>query len=118
MPVSDLVNELHRSGHHGFPILDEKGDFCGVVTLTDVEAAVSKKDSALTVWDIANKSPIVAYPDQSIREALAQLGGHDVGRIPVVDRNNTKRLLGVLRRHDIVRAYTEAVGKGFAHKNK
>ena len=48
---------------------------------------------------------IVAYPEQSLYEALLKLGAKDVGRIPVVDRKDTTRLLGVLRRHDIIRAY-------------
>lgn len=107
--VPELMEKLHESGHHGFPIVDEKGDFCGIVTLQDVEEAASRKAPALTAADIATKSPIVAYPDQSVRDALAQLGGRDVGRIPVVDRDNPKKLLGVLRRHDVVRAYTKAM---------
>jgi len=118
MPISELIEELHESGHHGFPIVDENGIFSGIVTLTDVEAAIAKKDQDLTAVDIATNSPIVAYPDQSVHDALAQFGGRDVGRIPVVDRNNPKRLLGVLRRHDIVRAYTEAIGKQFTRISK
>jgi len=110
MSVSELINELHQSGHHGFPMVDERGRFCGCVALEDVEAAMSRRDPTLTAGDIATKSPIVAYPDQSIRDALAQFGGRDVGRIPVVDRNNPQKLVGILRRHDIVRAYTRAVG--------
>jgi len=110
MPVSELMEELHQSGHHGFPIVDESGNFCGIVTLEDVEAAMSRKDFTLVAGDIATKYPIVAYPDQSIHDALAQFGGRDVGRIPVVDRNDPKRLLGVLRRHDVIRAYTKALG--------
>ena len=110
MPLSKLIEELHQSGHHGFPIVDEDGVFSGIVTLEDVEAAMSQKDPTLTAVDVATKSPIVAYPDQSVHDALAQFGGRDVGRIPVVDRSNPKRLLGILRRHDIVRAYTKAVG--------
>ncbi|MBL7119498.1 MAG: chloride channel protein [Dehalococcoidia bacterium] len=115
MPVSELISELHQSGHHGFPMVDESGDFVGVVTLEDVEAAISRGDYALTAADVATKSPIVAYPGQSIHDAVAQLGGRDVGRIPVVDRNNPKRLLGVLRRHDIVRAYAKALGNRVVH---
>ncbi|NQT48273.1 MAG: chloride channel protein, partial [Chloroflexi bacterium] len=38
MPISDLISMLHDSGHHGFPIVDEDGNFVGVVTLEDVEA--------------------------------------------------------------------------------
>ena len=109
MSISEVMDRLHDSGHHGFPVLDESGDFSGIVTLQDVEAALSKKDASLTVGDIANRSPIVAYPDQSVHDALARLGGRDVGRLPVVDRGNPKRLLGVLRRHDVTRAYAKAV---------
>lgn len=112
MPVSELLEKLHQSGHHGFPVVDIRGNLYGLVTLQDVEAAVSReKRSDLTAGDIANKSPIVAYPDQSVHDALAQLGGRDVGRIPVVDRDNPKKLLGVLRRHNVVDAYTRILAE-------
>lgn len=109
MPVSELVTKLRRSGHHGFPVVDEKNNLVGVVTLTDVETAMAKgSPEGLTVDDIATKSVMVAYPDQYIYDVLVKLGV-DVGRIPVVDRKNPKQLLGVLRRHDIVSAYSRIV---------
>jgi CIC family chloride channel protein len=112
MPVAELTHMLAETGHHGFPVVDEEGHLCGVVTLTDIQAAMSRGEGAqLTVDDIATKKVIVAYPDQSVHDALAQFGGRDVGRIPVVDRNEPTKLLGVLRRHDIVRSYTKAVGE-------
>ncbi len=55
---------------------------------------------------------IVAYPDQSVHDVLAQFGGRDVGRIPVVGRDDQTKLLGVLRRHDIVAAYTREMMPG------
>jgi len=110
MPVSELVTRLRRTGHHGFPVVDKEGSLCGVVTLSDVEAVMSKGNpEGLTVGDVASKSPIVAYPDQYIHDVLVKFGSRDVGRIPVVDRNDPKRLLGCLRRHDIIRAYTKTV---------
>jgi CIC family chloride channel protein len=112
MPVAELTHMLAETGHHGFPVVDEEGHLCGVVTLTDIQAAMSRGEGAqLTVGDIATKKVIVAYPDQSVHDALAQFGGRDVGRIPVVDRNEPTKLLGVLRRHDIVRSYTKAAGE-------
>jgi len=105
MPVTELMTKLARSGHHGFPVVDEDARLCGVVTLADVESATTSESGELRVEDIATKSPIVAYPDQSLYEALLKLGAKDVGRIPVVDRSDTTKLLGVLRRHDIIRAY-------------
>jgi CIC family chloride channel protein len=111
MSVNELITRLSKSGHHGFPIIDKDGDFKGMVTLSDVEAAMSKGDNPtdLTVTDIAPKSVIVAYPDQYLHDVLVKFGAQEVGRIPVVDRSNPKRLLGCLRRHDIIRAYAKAV---------
>ncbi len=110
--VSELVTRLQRSGHHGFPVVDKDGNISGVVTLSDVEAVMSKgSPEGVTVGDIASESVIVAYPDQYLHDVLLKFDVRDVGRIPVVDRNNPRHLLGVLRRHDIIRAYTRAVGR-------
>lgn len=110
MPVSELVTKLRRSGHHGFPVVDKNGNFVGVVALADVEAAMSRGGSSdLTVGDIASKSVVVAYPDEFIHDVFVKLGTQEVGRVPVVDRDNPKRLLGVLRRHDVIIAYAKAI---------
>jgi CIC family chloride channel protein len=110
MPVSELVTKLQSTGHHGFPVVDEDGDFVGVVTLSDVEAAMPKANfSDLTVDDIASKSVVVAYPDEYVHDVFVKLGTQEVGRVPVVKRSNPKRLLGVLQRHDVLIAYAKAI---------
>jgi len=114
MMLSELAAKLRNTGHHGFPVVDKDGNFCGCVTISDLEAGmVMSKGSPekATVGDIASKSVIVTYPDEYIHDALAKLGSHAVGRIPVVDRSNPKRLIGVLRRHDIIHAYTKVVAR-------
>ena len=109
MPVTELVNKLKRSGHHGFPVVDDNGDLAGVVTLTDVESAMAGgAHEDLMVKDISTKSVMTAYPDQYIHDVLVKIGV-DVGRIPVVEKGNPKKLVGVLRRHDIVSAYSRIV---------
>lgn len=110
MLVRDLVAKLRRTGHHGFPVVNEKDELVGVVTITDVEAAMTEGSRPdLTVKDIASRSVMVAYQDEYIHDVFVKLGSHDVGRIPVVDRRNPKRLLGVLRRHDVLTAYSKSV---------
>jgi CIC family chloride channel protein len=114
MPISELVTKLRRTGHHGFPVVDKDGNLFGCVSISDVEAAMTMSkgySKSVTVGDIATKSVIVAYSDEYLHDVLVKLGARDVGRIPVVDRSNPKHLIGVLRRHDIVHAYTKAMGR-------
>jgi len=90
--------------------VNENEELCGVVTISDVEAAMAKGNpEGLTVADIASTSLRVAYPDQYLHDVLVKFGIDPVGRVPVVDRSNPKHLLGVLRRHDIIGAYTKAI---------
>jgi CIC family chloride channel protein len=110
MSVRQLVTRLRRSGHHGFPVVNAKGEFVGVVTIADVEAAMTRGSRPdLTVDDIATKSVVVTYPDEYIHDVFVKLGTQDVGRIPVVARDNPKHLVGILRRHDVLIAYSKAI---------
>jgi len=104
MPVGEVNNKLRSTGHHGFPVLDKKGRLVGCATVADLQSSVRSGKMDLTVGDIATKAPFVAYPDQSLYEVLGATA-EDYGRIPVVDRHDKSHLLGVLRRHDITKAY-------------
>jgi CIC family chloride channel protein len=110
MTLPDLAHAFTESHHHGFPVLDERGGLCGVVTLQDMERAAARGNApALTVMDIASTRLLVAYPDEPLWVALKRMGGRDVGRLPVVSRDNPTRLLGIIRRADIIKAYNKAI---------
>jgi len=106
MRIDQLLREFRKTGHQGFPVVDKEGRLAGIVTQTDVERhlGTSTGKSQQTVGDIATRSPFVAYPDQTLDRVLGATE-EEYGRIPVVSRDDTRRLLGVLRRHDIIRAY-------------
>lgn len=112
MSLRELTEEFNRTHHHGFPVLDEKGELYGIVTLRDLERAIARGGlDSLTVKDIATTSPLTAYPDEPLWVALKRLGTRDVGRLPVVDRRNPKKLIGLVRRYDIIRAYNVAIAR-------
>jgi CIC family chloride channel protein len=110
MGLAELTRLFVETGHHGFPVTDQDGKLIGVVTLTDVQRIAQSDDEPHTVGDIATRSPVACYHDETVSEALARLGGRDVGRLPVVDRLDPSRLLGMLRREDIVAAYARLLG--------
>jgi len=74
MPIIDLSQKLEKSGHHGFPVIDEEGHFYGMVTVSDVEEGLQKENPNLKVSDIATRNPVTAYPDQSVHDILMRLG--------------------------------------------
>jgi len=51
-------------------------------------------------------------------QALKRLGPRDVGRLPVVQEEGSRRLVGMIRRRDIVRAYNNAIVKRAHHQHR
>lgn len=110
MTLDELAERFTKSKHHGFPVVDGQGNLRGMVTLADLESRMGTGEG-LTVADIAATNLITAYPDESLHDVVYRLGAREVGRVPVVDRQNPSRLLGVLRRYDVVKAYVKAISK-------
>ncbi len=112
MPLKELADMFVQAHGHGFPVVDEQGNLVGIVSLTDYQEAAKRKDAdRLTVGDIMTRDLIVAYPDETLWEALRKLGLRDVSRLPVVSRQNPRQLLGLIRRRDIIRAYNLAIAR-------
>jgi chloride channel protein, CIC family len=96
---------------HGLPVISEDGTLCGVVTVQDVEEAAEAGEGNLDlpVTKFCTQHPIVAYPDETLQRAIERMSHRDIGRLPVVDRNNSTRLVGWISRADIIRAYERAL---------
>jgi CBS domain-containing protein len=58
----------------------------------------------VTVLDAGSTNLIVAYEDETLHDAIARMLRHDIGRLPVVDRADEKRVVGYLGRASILAA--------------
>jgi CIC family chloride channel protein len=108
MPVTLLAGEFLRTGRHGFPVVNPDNSLFGVVSLEDYRRAtgIGKTPAAeLVVSDIATRSVVTVFPDETVGVALRRMAPRDISRLPVVARDNPRQLMGVVRRNDIVRAY-------------
>jgi CIC family chloride channel protein len=120
LPVPYLANIFDETHHHGLPVSDDSGNLLGVVSLQDLEKALSEPDfENRKVIDIATtKDLLVAYPGESVWEALRRLSIRDVGRLPVLENRDSRKLVGIIRRSDIVRAYNIAIINRSHHQYK
>ncbi len=104
--ISQLVQIFQKRAHHGYPVLDEKGNLIGVITQTDIarHLEAASAESEPTAGDIVSGNPFVAYPDQTLDRLLDAIEESEA-RLPVVRRENQKKLLGVIGRHELISTY-------------
>lgn len=110
MPLAELGRTFEQSPHHGFPVVDEQGTLRGIVTLSDYHRAL-EEGRGRTVADICTCNPETVFPDQRLHDAMYLLSARDFGRIPVVSREDPRRIVGLLRRYDFVRAYNKGLAR-------
>ncbi|HYK23974.1 MAG TPA: chloride channel protein [Candidatus Acidoferrum sp.] len=84
---------------------NEDGELVGIITRGDVVRAFDRsRDSNTTVLDAGSANLIVAYEDEILHDAIARMLRHDIGRLPVVDSSNVKKVIGYLGRASILGA--------------
>jgi CIC family chloride channel protein len=110
MKVSELSDRIARrdpevSRHQGMFILDGDGKLAGVITRGDVMRALDSDPSgASTVLDAGSHDVVVTYPDETLHDASAKMLRNNIGRLPVVDRKDPRRVVGYLGRPGIMAA--------------
>ena len=110
MIVSDLIDKINQhdpqlTRHQALVIVDENGSLCGIVTRGDLVKAISQGNSNWTVLEAGTDDVVVAYPGETVRDALARMLQNDIGRLPVIDPGNPQKLLGYLSRASVMEAH-------------
>lgn len=109
---------LFKSRTHGLPVVDDAGALVGILTVHDIDRVLADGRMAPAVGDVCTRDLLVAYPDEALSAALRRMSVRDVGRLPVVSRDDPRHLVGVLRRTDVVRAYDAALTRREALRHR
>ena len=103
--------EIKRTTHRGFPVLDNKGHLKGMITQQDINKALNSGKGDIPVSEIMTRDMILCYPDETLKIALEKLGERNIGRIPVVERKDPTKIVGLITRKGIITAYNEELHK-------
>lgn len=104
MMIKDVIRLIARYGHLGYPVVD-KGTLVGIVNYTDLLKVKHPEVSNVRIGEVTTKRLVVTYPDETLDKALHKMYMHDVGRLPVVDPQNPKKLLGIVTKRDLIRGH-------------
>jgi CIC family chloride channel protein len=89
--------------HQGFPVLDEQQLLVGLLTRRDILNA--KGNASETLRSLIRRPVVAVFADNTLREAADLMVIHHVGRLPVVKREEPRRVVGVVSRSDLLGAH-------------
>jgi Zn-dependent protease/predicted transcriptional regulator len=101
LSLDELLDVMFEERHSGYPVIED-GEFVGIVTLSDVQSADSSDESVRDAMT-PNEQLATVSPSTDVMDAFTKIGTEDVGRLPVVDDDDS--LVGIITRTDMMRAF-------------
>jgi CBS domain-containing protein len=93
--------------HQGFPVINSSDQLVGVITRRDYAG----KPPETRVGDLVRHAPSVVFLDNSLRDAADHMVRENVGRLPVVSREDPRRVIGIITRSDLLSAHARRLSE-------
>ncbi len=109
--ISKIWDKMRETNYAGLPVVDDRHRLVGIVTQYDLLAYGVKlayessggPHHGPKVKEVMTRSVDYLYPWSTIKEAAELIVNKGYGRIPIVESESTRKLVGIVDREDIVR---------------
>ncbi len=111
MSFSDFMNYFPSSKAQYYPIMDADDNLTGVVSFQDIREIMLEEglEHLVVMKDLAETEVITLFPGDNLTKAIRKLGIKDIAALPVVSPENPKKVLGILKRKDVIDVYNKAI---------
>ena len=87
--------------HRGYPVVTRDGTVLGIIDRAHLQASGMPQDAMIGSL-FEGTSPLFVLPDETCRSAASRMAVHQFERLPVVSDPDTRKLLGIISRSDLV----------------
>ncbi len=121
VPASAKLKELKdvyiSSGKGCVIVTDEAGDMIGMVTFADLQSWLldSAADDLVIAEEVANKHVMTLSETDSLLDAIDILDRETFEQMPVVSKDNPKKVLGIVSRNSVFSTYHKLIVKHGEH---
>jgi len=111
MTLGQFAEFIASTRHTNFPLVDARGVLTGIISVQDFMGVVFEPDlmDLVVVKELATTDVITVSAEDDLDRAMRRIGYRNIEQLPVVDRDDPTRLVGIISRRDMVSAYNRAL---------
>ncbi len=111
MPFKKILETVSYSKNFYFPVVNREGDMTSIISFNDIREMffVEGLEDLVVAGELATKKVLFLKPDQNLNEAMELFARLDVDQLPVVTGEDSRKVIGMLNRGDMVAAYNREV---------
>jgi CIC family chloride channel protein len=110
-PLPKILRLAALSKSSYFPVVDDEEALVGIFSLRDLRSVLTgdRAGALVVALDIATQPVLTVVPCDDLHTALRRFTQKNIDDIPVVSVDDSRRVLGMLSRRDLIAAYHERV---------
>jgi CIC family chloride channel protein len=108
LPFNFLIDVLLQTARSRVAVVDDDGGLVGVIPREMAQKFLSEKDllsELIIARDLVVPDPSLLYPEDTLELASLRFQEYDCRELFVVDGEQTRRLVGMVRKGDLMDAY-------------
>jgi CIC family chloride channel protein len=113
MRLEEIIQLIVQSNQSNFPIVDKDGHLKGILSLTDIRRVMLEKElhRLVVAKDIATEGVLTVTPEDNLKTALRKMTEAEIRELPVVSREDSRRVISMVSRKDLIRTYHNEIEK-------
>ncbi|MEW5805958.1 MAG: ClcB-like voltage-gated chloride channel protein [Acidobacteriota bacterium] len=111
-PLEDVMRSFLAGRSNYLYVGDSAGNFIGVIDLHDIKESLAEREpkELVIAWDLAKEVPTVTARD-SIADIMEKFWFQEMGHLPVIEGNGSRKFLGIITRRDVIGAFDREILK-------
>lgn len=111
MPLPEVLQIVAASNESYFPVVDHEGELVGIFSLHDIRSTLIGNGAGGLVLasDLATSPAATVMPNDNLHTAMRLFVQHRIDELPVVDADNPRRVICMLRRGEVTAAYDQHI---------
>jgi CIC family chloride channel protein len=109
--LMDIFHVIERSRESYFIVVDRQDRMKGILSLQDIRKLLTEHslDYLVIAQDLVQPDTLVLHKSDDLEDAYRLVGQHDFQLVPVVDSNDARKVVGVVRRDQLKDFYNRSL---------
>jgi CIC family chloride channel protein len=111
MTLREFIPIMTETDQRYFPVVNRDGELTGAFSISDVRDILVERDldNLLIIKEIADENAVAVDLNENLASAARKFADKEVDKLPVVEAGESRRILGMIRRRDIIGSYYEKI---------
>jgi CIC family chloride channel protein len=111
MTLREFIPIMTETDQQNFPVINRDGELTGIFSIADVRDILVERDldNLLIMREIADENVTAVEMNENLASVLRKFTEQEVDKLPVVESGDSHKIMGMIRRRDVISAYYEKI---------